>query len=667
MPDTCNGDVAHVTAAVNPVQPNGVNTTAATASQEDIDSFFVDDGGASLLPSFESTTASPVNKETKAGNESTMTTTVLSNAPWTSNNGASTNIAKEMSLNFWDSSTPTTTTTALRAPQQVVVKGVVANPLNGLMGSSPQVHIQPTAAPNPLSDFFYPNACGGLYPMQSATVPVGITANGEYAMLNPAVMGAAPQSFALPSTNTLSIPGVVGNCSSASFPAMTTISHPIMAQQHLSHQSLASLTALPSPTALPAPQPTPKKVGQKRTKAGLKRGIFGETLVKTTTDKKQKLNVPNKALIDVIISNDTTLTPMPSLVFPPDDALACKSDLSTLQHHQPQLQLHQQSQHQHQIEQQQCQKRIQQQNIQQSQQQRMSIAAKPCATSTFAKASTASKSSSSSSSLGPFPPTVTSLYSAKTMMEDNSNFTPEEQRRHERNLREQQRSYKISQQIKELRTLLSESNIPYKPNKFSILMSVVDYIKHLQNRAVFLDAEHQRLNDTIQQSRVMVQSRQIPETLYQVRNSEKSRSEGIGNDSSMLFVQGIDYKSVFGQCSAALCVASLDGRFLDCNLEFENLLGYSKNELTHQSLFNMLASDNIDGLFEVLSDMLKENSINNGSDSVAKSGNGSFSLSKYWSGVVSPKHRDVDFMINITLTRSAEGLPKFFNCALSVA
>ena len=46
-------------------------------------------------------------------------------------------------------------------------------------------------------------------------------------------------------------------------------------------------------------------------------------------------------------------------------------------------------------------------------------------------------------------------------------MNPAERRRYERNLREQQRSYRISQQIKQLRDVLEESKIPFKPNKFS--------------------------------------------------------------------------------------------------------------------------------------------------------------------------------------------------------
>ncbi len=71
---------------------------------------------------------------------------------------------------------------------------------------------------------------------------------------------------------------------------------------------------------------------------------------------------------------------------------------------------------------------------------------------------------------------------------DNDNMTAEERRRYERNQREQQRTHKISHQIKELRTLLNDSKVPYKPNKFSILMSVAEWRDRRSGRLVW-DAE----------------------------------------------------------------------------------------------------------------------------------------------------------------------------------
>lgn len=180
-------------------------------------------------------------------------------------------------------------------------------------------------------------------------------------------------------------------------------------------------------------------------------------------------------------------------------------------------------------------------------------------------------------------------------------MTPAERRRYERNLREQQRSYKISQQIKELRDVLSESNVPFKPNKYSILLSVVDYIKQLQARAIMLDAEHQKLITTIRQTNEMVHSGAAPSSASEMESTTCASDSG--SDNELLFVQGLDYRSVFDQCPAALGVAALDGRIMECNPEFQLLLGFPRDDLLKQSLFNLVR--NHQDIFRAMAEMLK--------------------------------------------------------------
>ena len=70
-------------------------------------------------------------------------------------------------------------------------------------------------------------------------------------------------------------------------------------------------------------------------------------------------------------------------------------------------------------------------------------------------------------------------------------------RRSERNAREQERSHKITERITELRKVLAEAGVHFKPDRYSTLVSVVSYIKTLQTRSESLDEEHRRLLDTI--------------------------------------------------------------------------------------------------------------------------------------------------------------------------
>lgn len=217
---------------------------------------------------------------------------------------------------------------------------------------------------------------------------------------------------------------------------------------------------------------------------------------------------------------------------------------------------------------------------------------------------------------------------------DTSNMTPAARRRYERNLREQQRSYRISQQIKGLRDVLTESNVPFKPNKYSILSSVVEYIKQLQARAIMLDTEHQKLIITIRQTNELVNSGNTPsseaETEATNLTGNTSPSE-CGSDSDMLFVPGLDYRSLFEQCPAALGIAALDGRILECNPEFQMLLGFPRDELMKQSLFNLVR--NHQDIFRAMAEMLKfaEEPVNvNGNPTAA-------AKNQYWSGPVVSK------------------------------
>jgi PAS domain S-box-containing protein len=211
----------------------------------------------------------------------------------------------------------------------------------------------------------------------------------------------------------------------------------------------------------------------------------------------------------------------------------------------------------------------------------------------------------------------------------------EEKRRHERNMREQQRSLKISQQIQQLRDLLTDSGIPFKPNKFSILHSVADYIKQLQARAIMLDAEHRKLAETIRATSEMASSGDA-QTCSGNESLEDQKSSSVGNQSELLFVQGLDYRAAFTQCPAALGVAALDGRILACNNEFQTVLGASNDELLQMSLFNLM--QNHQDVFRAMGEMLKSTGIQNNID------NGELPQ-MYWSGkILSQRNQNVSVM-----------------------
>jgi len=233
-------------------------------------------------------------------------------------------------------------------------------------------------------------------------------------------------------------------------------------------------------------------------------------------------------------------------------------------------------------------------------------------------------------------------------------LTPAEKRRYERNMREQQRSYRISQQIKMLRDVLEENKIPFKPNKFSILVSVVEYIKQLQARAIMLDSEHQRLAETIRQTNEMVTSGQVPSSGEESQNEDASRVHKMPDiASSDLMVKGLDYEGVFDRCPSALGIASLDGRVLSCNTSFEELLSVRKDQILQQSMFMYIR--NHQDIFEAMADLLKRSST---TAEAADAPKGTQLL--FWCGyVVSLQAKKLAF--SITLTNTIDGDPKYFS------
>jgi PAS domain-containing protein len=228
-----------------------------------------------------------------------------------------------------------------------------------------------------------------------------------------------------------------------------------------------------------------------------------------------------------------------------------------------------------------------------------------------------------------------------------SKMTESERRRYERNLREQQRSYKISQQIKQLRDVLAESNIPFRPNKYSILVSVAEYIKQLQSRAIMLDAEHQRLIDTIRKTNDMVTSGAATGLMidYDDNNShflpDFRSSSDPDSSSNLLLVPGIDYRNVFDNCPYPMGIATLDGRVLAANEGFEDLLSCARGQMVDQSLFVYIR--NHQEIFEAMAALLKRSSVavetvdvKNKEDELL-----------YWTGeVLSPRGQKVCFTKN---------------------
>jgi PAS domain-containing protein len=277
-----------------------------------------------------------------------------------------------------------------------------------------------------------------------------------------------------------------------------------------------------------------------------------------------------------------------------------------------------------------------------------------------------------------------------------------QRRRTDRNLREQQRSHKITEQISYLRDLLADENVHFKPDKYSTLISVVEYIRQLQSRSSFLVEEHKKLLETIFRTNEVVKCSYyhatadgpVLTTSSDLLVDVPAASFALEEDHSV-FVRGVDYRNIFKQCGIALAVASIDGRFMDCNTEFEVLTGYEREELLSSereeaieikadsvlsqdgvpstvatlrrrnlSLFNLLGREDMEQVFRAMSVMLKQpvdlreggvvNQTNRATDGTGSRNSTHFDC---WSGYVT-KSRLMEDKVNI-LTLVAASVKTF--------
>jgi PAS domain-containing protein len=194
-------------------------------------------------------------------------------------------------------------------------------------------------------------------------------------------------------------------------------------------------------------------------------------------------------------------------------------------------------------------------------------------------------------------------------------------RRQDRNMREQHRSQQVADQINVLKTVLTGAKINFKADKYSTLVSVAGYIKHLQDRSALLDVEHQKLLTTIVKSNDMVADRYVSAVADVPADLVAAEAQD-----DLVVANGIDYKSIFGSFPFACSVTSMDGRFLDCNTEFQRTSGYSRQELLrspsqqgtnggaegmagrNMSLFNIVHQNDMGRVFGTMSEMLKRSS-----------------------------------------------------------
>jgi len=172
-------------------------------------------------------------------------------------------------------------------------------------------------------------------------------------------------------------------------------------------------------------------------------------------------------------------------------------------------------------------------------------------------------------------------------------MSPDARRKYERNQREKQRSFKISKQIKDLQEVLTSLQIPYKNDKFSVLMSAVDFISEIQrenSNAVMHNAAMKN---------ILVQANEV---LNRFEEGKEAIGEGAGTGETVeaqvpipkhhpptdLYTNftanmhrktPVDYGYIFKNVAVPMGIAKPDGKIADCNDQFISTTGYEREEL----------------------------------------------------------------------------------------
>jgi PAS domain S-box-containing protein len=248
------------------------------------------------------------------------------------------------------------------------------------------------------------------------------------------------------------------------------------------------------------------------------------------------------------------------------------------------------------------------------------------------------------------------------------------ERREERNLREKERSLKITQQIHELRELLSLGGVIVpKGTKSTILTEAANYIRLLQQHQYRSEMDKAQLVQEVQR----IGNGAIGEkAAYAIRHAAAQNGvssmanlpeNGPGSsdpaDPLSDNLGDREYRCVFNSCSVGMAIATMGGSFIDCNIAFTQLSSYTKQELKAMTIFNITSRDDLQGAFDMMSQLITPSTGGldaDGNTSIGDDG------SKGQSPVIlrsAIRHRS-DLGLSVSLIRGEDNVARYFSVTL---
>ena len=122
-----------------------------------------------------------------------------------------------------------------------------------------------------------------------------------------------------------------------------------------------------------------------------------------------------------------------------------------------------------------------------------------------------------------------------------------------------------------------------------------------------------------------------------------------------------EYRCVFNSCSVGMAVATMGGSFIDCNPAFTQLSSYSRQELREMTIFNVTSRDDLQGAFDMMSQLITPPQGGLDADGNGVEGGGGLQSPVILQSAI--RHRS-DLGLSVSLIRGDDGVARYFNVTL---
>lgn len=197
--------------------------------------------------------------------------------------------------------------------------------------------------------------------------------------------------------------------------------------------------------------------------------------------------------------------------------------------------------------------------------------------------------------------------------------------------------------------------------KSTILTEAANYIRLLQQHQVRSEVEKGQLVKEVQRigSGAIQQNAAQNGALSQGQAQQpQAPSSGIADT-----LGDREYRCVFNSCSVGMAIATMGGSFIDCNLAFTQLSSYSKQELKAMTIFNITSREDLQGAFDMMSQLITPPS---GQLDADGNGNGGVIDNSSQTPVIlrSAIRNRSDLGLSVSLIRGDDGMARYFNVTL---